>query len=325
MIPLDYQSLYPNNFEKQKVSLVAKVFNEKTVACLELHKKQDTARFVALITRMWNMLNIKRPYAAKYLNDPDREKFSSESDPRFDFLLKMATSFKLMDCCKRGCRVKCLTSETANAVHQTIHGIVSSIKNLLNLGYEYVLPGKIQSDRLEAEFGIYRQSSGGNYLISVEQVVTSLSMQRLKLYDKLNIQQPANTEIMSCCQELQSCDEDLDLVESAFAQSSNLNDDERSTLYYISGYVAFKENIGIRVTEKINKDSEFLLLVSRGKLSHPPPDLLDLSLYYYSFFKLKDMKCCNKVFLQAFQMIYDYTDYEFENIRSINRRLQFFF
>ena len=32
---LDYQPLYPNNFEKQKVSLVLNVFDEKTVAALK--------------------------------------------------------------------------------------------------------------------------------------------------------------------------------------------------------------------------------------------------------------------------------------------------
>ena len=50
-----------------------------------------------------------------------------------------------------------------------------------------MIAGKLQSDRLEAEFGIYRQSIGGNYLISVEQVLSSLSLQRLKMFHKLDI------------------------------------------------------------------------------------------------------------------------------------------
>lgn len=318
---LDYSSLYPNNFEKQKVSLVAKIFNEKTVACLEKWGKKDTARFVCLITRMWNMLNIKSPDAGRNLNDPDRDRFSSDSDTRFDFLLRIASSLKLMDSNKKGCRVKGLTNDTSNAVHQTIHGIVNSIKCLLHLGYEYVLPGKIQSDRLEGEFGIYRQASGGNYFISVEQVVNSLAMQRLQLYNKMNIQQSDDDQNINCCNdELQSNDEDLDLIETSFSEASNLNEEERSSLYYISGYVAFKENIGIRVVDKPVAESEFLQLVSRGKLSHPPEDLFDLSMYYYAFFKSRNKKCCNNIFLQAYELIYEYTNYEFENIQTINRR-----
>ena len=35
---LDYHSIYPNNFEKQKVSLVLNVFNEKTVTVLKQKK-----------------------------------------------------------------------------------------------------------------------------------------------------------------------------------------------------------------------------------------------------------------------------------------------
>ena len=233
---LDYQSLYPNNFEKQKVQLVFKVFNEKTAACLEPYDKKDTARFVSLVTRMWNMLNVKSPEAGRRLNDPDREQLFSDSDSRLDFLLNMGNAFKLLDSSKRGCRVENLTSETGNDLHKTIHGIVDAVKILLSLGYVYVLPGKIQSDRLEGEFGIYRESSGGNYFISVEQVVSSLAMQRLKLYNKLDIQQPDDANIIPCCcQNLESNDEDLDLVEICFTESSNLSDEERSALYFISG------------------------------------------------------------------------------------------
>ena len=88
---------------------------------------------------MWKILNIKIPDAGRNLNDGDREKFTTTDDPRLEFLLKMGHSFKLMDGSKRGHRVRCLTSETANALHETLIGI-----------------------------GIYPGSSGGNYFISPE-------------------------------------------------------------------------------------------------------------------------------------------------------------
>ena len=201
-INTDYTTLYPNNFEKQKVQLVTNVFNEKTIACLKRHGKEDTARFVEFVTRMWKILNIKSPYAGKNLNDKDREKITTTDDPRLEFLLKMGHSFKLMDASKRGYRVRCLTSETSNALHETLNGIVDVTKSLLNSGYDYVLPGKIQSDRIEGEFGIYRGSSGCNYFISTEQVISSLSMQRLKLYNRLDIQQSEENDTNDtnpCC------------------------------------------------------------------------------------------------------------------------------
>ena len=54
---------------------------------------------------------------------------------------------------KRHCS---LTSETRNAVVLTLQGIVHLIQHLLSLDHTYVLPGHFQSDRLEAEFGMYR-------------------------------------------------------------------------------------------------------------------------------------------------------------------------
>ena len=81
----------------------------------------------------------------------------------------------------------------------------------------------------------------------------------------------------------------------------------------------FKEGLGITEASKI-VDSKFLENVSRGKLSHPPTDLFDLSMYYYAFFKAWDKKCCDKTFLQAYQMIYESTVYDFPNIGGIYKR-----
>ena len=58
---LDHQTLWPNNFEKQKVHLVCNVFNEKTCAVLQQKKYGDTSIFINCVTRMWNILNIKSP------------------------------------------------------------------------------------------------------------------------------------------------------------------------------------------------------------------------------------------------------------------------
>ena len=67
-------------------------------------------------------------------------------------------------------RVMGLTSDTSDAIHITLHGIVNLTSELLEK-MSYVLIGEFQSDRLEAEFGIYRQQSGGNFHISVQQVL----------------------------------------------------------------------------------------------------------------------------------------------------------
>lgn len=319
---LDYRTLFPNNFEKQKVGLVVNVFNEKTIAALQMKGLDGTEAFVRQITRMWHIINVKSPEKGIRLNDPDRLPITDPNDSRLDFLLKMATSLKKMDNAKKGHRIRSLTADTANAWHVTLTGMVEVTRKLLILGASYILLGKLQSDRLEGEFGIYRETSGGNYLISVEQVLNSLSLQRLKLYHKLHAESGVTSNENACCNgKLEDKDLDIEILERCFDDASHLSESERSTLYFISGYVAFKENIGFgETTSNDIPESEFTNLVSRNKLSHPPSELYDLSLYIYSFFKARSNKCCTKIFLQAYEFIYESTGYSLPNISSILKR-----
>ena len=47
------------------------------------------------------------------------------------------------------------------------------VTNLLQEGYEFVIPAKFQSDPLEQRFSQYRQMSGGNFLVSLREVLNS--------------------------------------------------------------------------------------------------------------------------------------------------------
>ena len=72
---------------------------------------------------------------------------------------------------------------------------------------------------------------------------SSLSLQCLKLYHKLNMEDPVIVDENPCCSaDLGNKDEDLDLIDSPAECDA----------------------------------SEFTELVSRGKLKHPPPALYDL-------------------------------------------------
>lgn len=322
MTKLSYQSIWPNSFEKQKVNLVLSVFDEKVVAFLKICGYEDTALFVENVLKTWNILNVKSRYAGVQLNDPTRKAIESKTDERLVFLEKMATSFKLMDRSKQGKRVKGLTSDTANALHVTLLGLVDLTKTLLDSGFEYVLLGKLQSDRLELEFSKYRQASGGNFFISVEQVVNALALERLKLFNSLDLQNDSVVE--NCCElDIRDSEDDLNLVVEAFGEASNLTKHELSVLYYISGYVTCKENLSPPPgsTPPATPASEFTEKLSRGKLSHPSATLFDLSQYFYAFFKLRSNKCCNSIFLQAFEQIFLLTDATLEgNIKSVSRR-----
>ena len=145
-------------------------------------------------------------------------------------------------------------------------------------------------------------------------------MQRLKLYHKLELVQLCAESLSSCCSNHVN-DEDLDLVDLCFTESSNLSEVERSALYYKCGYVAFKEMLGTCIATSSSVRTEFLELVSRGKLTHPPFELYDMSLHFYTFFKLREKKCCKGIFIEAYKMIYESTDYEIQNINNIVRHV----
>ena len=75
---------------------------------------------------------------------------------------------------------------------------------------------------------------------------------------------------------------------------------------------------GIDVT--FIKESEFVNLVSRGKLAYPNEELFDLSLYLYSYYKsVEDKRCVNKI-ISAFHKILQFTQYEMDNSNSVLRR-----
>ena len=186
---------------------------------------------------------------------------------------------------------------------------------------KYICLGNIES-HIEGEFGVIRQLDGGNYLVSVEQVISSLNLRRLKLYHKLHgdTEEMVSNENVCCSGDLSDKDEDIAILDYCFSEASNLSESERSSLYFICGYVTFKENLeGAEVIEH-SVESEFTELVSRGKLKHSPIDLYDLSQYLYSFFKIRKPKCCSKIIFQAFQYIYESSGYEFPNVESILKR-----
>ena len=205
------------------------------------HGYNDTAAFVGAVTKLWNCINVKSTDAGRNLNEENRQQFRSPEDERFQFL-HMADKFKDMDASKSTYkkRVMCMTVDTSNALFTTLKGMSALIKVLLANGFKYVLPGTIQSDRLEGEFGVYRQSAGGCYYISFQQVMNSLTLQRLKLFDKLEIN---SVHVKKDCCSAPLNNEEMEMLDECFELVGSLTEIERSSLYFITGYVAKKETL----------------------------------------------------------------------------------
>ena len=113
--------------------------------------------------------------------------------------------------------------------------------------------------------------SGGNYLISAEQVFNSVSLLRIKLYHKLNLnpEELVTNKEMCCSGNLDDKDDDLELLDVCFSEASNLSESERSALYYICGYVTFKENLEGSNDVLESNESEFTEWSHMVNLSTP--------------------------------------------------------
>lgn len=132
------------------MSLVTQVFTEKTVAALNEDGFRDRAQVVEMVMKVWNILNIKPPDGHIYLNDPLRQLFRRINDIRFGVLSEFAEVLERMKCGRGAARCKSLTCDTLKGSSELIREL------LLSESYSNVLPGVFQSDRLEAEFGLYR-------------------------------------------------------------------------------------------------------------------------------------------------------------------------
>ena len=243
----------------------------------------------------------------KRLNDEDRLPVSGINYPRLSFLTEIGDCFKSMES-KYTDRVRSLTDDTRTVLHLTLHGLVNMAKMfLIAKKFKYDLFGKFQSDPIEGEFGVYRQVSGGNYHICYENILSSLTLRRIKLFDKLKMPY-SNKHFKGKC-----CDADLNEREI---------EHELSTLYYISGYIASKSTIGLDApqTAKHLKASEFTRNVSRGLLKHPTDDLLELGMSLYMYYKEVDGNSCSTRLLKTFHQIYESSPCRFDHSNDILTR-----
>ena len=146
-----------------------------------------------------------------------------------------------------------------------------------------------------------------------------MHLQRLKLFKKLEIE-PSNIHQREPCCETPLDETELDCLDQCFEMSSKLSDSEKSTLYYIGGYITHKEGLTSSEIDILSyvKASEFTKMVSRGKLCHPLGDLYDLSQYLFAYYKNTPEKSCANRLIKAFTEISEVAFFAFE--KSVFRR-----
>ena len=140
-----------------------------------------------------------------------------------------------------------LTKETFTALHHTTYTILELTQYCTEeLKLLYILPGKFQTDHLEARFGPYRQLSGDQYNISICQVfecekkLTMLSILKLSLplnnqsINLMNLQE-VNWNEMTEEQNLDVYKFNIDVTDNDVHQCK----EDLSIIIYLAGYCCY--------------------------------------------------------------------------------------
>ena len=161
---LSYSVLHPGN-KKQDVSF----FHETTVAALRsfFPNKLNMSNFLELVSHWWLITNSKSRFNSS-------NKIGNAVVPEGDktnFFRLLADHFE-----NWGISVPkfCLTTHTCSALVRTLRAQADLIDELIEKDmYDFVMVGRLQSDPLERRFSHYRQMSGGRFIVSLREVISS--------------------------------------------------------------------------------------------------------------------------------------------------------
>ena len=267
--PLTQDSVQPSKLQLQNVKHVLKVFNEKVVAALRIQGSQDTADFIQSVLNWWNHVNVSSKGQDARLKDPHRAVQVSSSTT-------LDTYAELFEAANSGhgvSRVECLTYDTKKALVQTMRGLAALCRHLLDTaGFSYVLLREIQSDRIEGEFGVYRQSTGGNAFMTVGDV-SSAAKKRLATHAATflkSVEMDDQPKVHDCIGPL--IVDDAASIENSISDVT-LTNNEKSCCAYVAGWLEGKCSEDLSFSDEeplVNSDvKNFIEEVSRGSLTVP--------------------------------------------------------
>lgn len=274
---LSLKALNPSNMERQDVKLALRIFNSSTVAALHnsnLQHADSTALYINTLLTWWNIVNVKTPRKGQRLSDDLQKPITSTSCLQLQHLEKTMQWLDYWESLKHDAGH--LTRETHSAFCHTTHALHEiTIYCLKELGMQYVLLGKFQTDCLEDRFGRYRQLSGANYHVSIRQIYESETKLRLqKVLELPDVDMVCDIPVISASSLL-----------SQFDITVNDSDIENKVtrlpaVTYVAGYCAHaalkkllcqscKENLVMDVAEIDTAKNVLIMSMTRGGLKFP--------------------------------------------------------
>ena len=266
---LTYKALHPGN-NKQNVDLALAIFHETTIAACQsyLPQRKDMSSFLLLILQWWTIANSKKRFTPNVMGNG-----IVTGDGKTAFFIEFAAWLETWSSSPSFG----LSKQTSNALIRTLKAQAMLIDELLNNGYDYVLMRKLQSDPLEKRFSQYRQMSGGRFLVSLREVISSERILICRSLIKANVnfweedlQEDNSFDKVTLLNGLMNCGTDI--------MDLSLSHESEEVAYTIAGYVAKKLSKRSKcetcktVLGESNIDDQrnkYMLLLSRGGLTVP--------------------------------------------------------
>lgn len=291
--PLTQASITPSKLQLQNVQHVLRVFNEKVVGAFKMRGCIETASVIETVLNWWTTVNVSKKGLDKRMKDPHRAIQESCSSSLDTFL----EIFQEANSGHGPTRIQCLTHDTKKALVQTMLGLKALCNYLLSsAGFEYVVLREIQSDRLEGEFSVYRQSTGSNILMTASDVFAACK-KRLAQYAASYLQSielQSEPQKHTCLEDIIA--EDADVMENCIS-GLTLTVNEESSCAYVAGWLETKCDLTFDEEEPVvtSEVKDFIETVSRGSLTIPHDCTFRLVRLGLCFVKqARHRACCRK-------------------------------
>ena len=307
---LSERVLNPTTIQRTSAKLAMSLFHDSSVAALKFYVNNghedwsSTSSFVSYVCDIIKILNIRTSSVGLRRNDPLKLPLECSSDHRLDSLSSFADFIRDW----RNCKKVGLSPETSAAAENLCRNLRLLVIHLLDdRNFKFVLTGQISSDPIESRFGRYRQMSGGNYFISVKQLLESEN--KIKLSSLLN----SGISLDSLC----AVSKDIDVLSKGevfefhdLDDEISLSDNELQVVFYVSGYCGHRIKmsvscddcvsyfVGTDVLPEVEQPTEFFNLINRGRLKVPTPQLYNFLCKVYILFCLLKSSAKFKQFLR---------------------------
>lgn len=307
---LNMKTIYPTNFDRQRVGLVLNIIHESTIATLYTLENVDTAQFLEVISIWFTIINNRSIVDGIKDRNKYAEAITSSNCYQVDFLKRFVSWLEAWEVIEEQVHVGGLTKDTFNAAGVCTRGIIQLIvSSFISCDIEYFLPGKFQTIALEKRFGRYRELSGCNYNVSVKQIIESEKKLRVRRLIKTY---PHELKVSGYSNKTQN-DTDIshftDLIYTDYL--NEFTNYDHSSFLYVCGYGCYaiykKISCDICIDLIIKSkgsctDTDYFDHLQRGGLIVPTENCVQLLLHMNALF---DALRKNEIMRRKFQLSND--------------------